>query len=265
MISENVVVVSFQRSNIATGISQQELAVVEFYKKKVEDDTAKILKTWWKGGEQFKSNLYSSMVEENVPEVAAESYILPFGVKDIAFTETKNHITGQNLIILTTNDQLYQLPHKRFTARRPLKGADEVEDSVAASFEVDEEEIESLEDLFKVDDGKKKPIKLKNKAFPKYDPILNKQSTSFVSYDLILSGMTNVVTFATNLESTSQVFAYGHDLFMVRVNPDRQYDLLQEDFPYSLLFVGIGGLILFNVFMRQYMKSHQARNTFLTS
>lgn len=156
-----------------------------------------------------------------MPETVSESYILPFSVKDITFTETKNHVTGQNLIILTTNNQLYQLSHKRFTARRPLKGADEVEDAVASSFEVEEEEIESLEDLFKPVDDKKKPIKLKSKAFPKYDPVLVKESRLFITYDLALSGLTEVMTFTTNLESTSQVFAYGHDLFMTRVNPDK--------------------------------------------
>jgi hypothetical protein len=228
--------------------------VAEFYKKKVEDDTVKILKSWWKGIDQFASDVYSVFSEENVPEFVQESYILPFSVKSIQFTETMNHVTGQNLIILTTQNQLYQLPHARFTARRPLKGSDDVQDAVAASFEVEEEEIESLDDLFKKDDDKKKPIKIKSPMFPKYDPVLSKDSKSYVTYDLSLTNLTDVITFKTNLESTSQVFAYGHDLFMSRVNPNKQFDLLQEDFPYSLMFLGIFALIVFNIGLRLYMK-----------
>jgi hypothetical protein len=41
-----------------------------------------------------------------------------------------------------------------------------------------------------------------------------------MSYDLEILGVTKVQTFSTRLESTSQVFVYGHDLFLARTQPD---------------------------------------------
>lgn len=88
VFSENVLAVSFLRRNVATGISQQELTVTEFFKQKFEDDTVKLLKDYMKSAARIVSDSYSSFDDDNIPEVVSESYIMPFGVKAMAFTET---------------------------------------------------------------------------------------------------------------------------------------------------------------------------------
>jgi len=85
-----------------------------------------------------------------------------------------------------------------------------------------------------------------------------------ISYNLDLSELNNVMAFSTMLESTSQVFAYGHDLFFMRVNPDKQFDLLEEDFPFALLFAGIAALYVADFAAKTYMKDRSDRKNFLT-
>ena len=44
-----------------------------------------------------------------------------------------------------------------------------------------------------------------------------------------------IVTSPANLESTALVLAHGLDVFVTRVQPSRNFDLIPDDFPYALL------------------------------
>ena len=105
---------------------------------------------------------------------------------------------------------------------------------------------------------------LKNKQYPPYDAVLARMDSAFLSYDLPLIGLQKVQTFATRLESTSQVFAYGHDLFLARLRPDKKYDMLDEEFAFPLLFAFIAFLLGANVFANRYMRSQGHKKKFLT-
>jgi len=85
----------------------------------------------------------------------------------------------------------------------------------------------------------------------------------YLSYDLSLVGLENLHTFSTRLESTSQVFAYGHDLFLSRIRPDNRFDMIDEEFNYSLLFVVIGALIAANFIFSKYLRAQKAKKEFL--
>jgi ER membrane protein complex subunit 1 len=105
---------------------------------------------------------------------------------------------------------------------------------------------------------------LKSDKFPMYDPVIPQLNTKFVTYDLQLVGLERIQTFSSRLESTTQVFAYGHDLFLARVKPDGSFDLLDEEFNYFMLF-GCIVLILFgNLYMSRMVKKEQTRTQFLT-
>lgn len=84
-----------------------------------------------------------------------------------------------------------------------------------------------------------------------------------VSYSLDLSELKNVKAFSTNLESTSQVFAYGHDLFFQKVNPDKAFDIIDDEFPFTLLFLGIAALYAVDYAIKTYMKDRADRKVFL--
>ena len=106
------------RMNIATGVSQQELIVIELYSNKKEGNTNQLIAEYFNGAERITSDRYSSFKKESDPVVLRESYILPFGVKSLALTETANHITGRTLVFITNENKLFYVPHSGFTARK---------------------------------------------------------------------------------------------------------------------------------------------------
>jgi len=255
ILSENKFIISFQRTNIATGISQQELSVTEFYRPRVEDDTFKMLKDYMKGAKRITDQKYSSFSEENNPEFVSESYTSPFPIKTMCLTQTRNRITGKNLILVNGKNQIFQLEQHFYTSRRPLSGGNGVKP----------EPEEPVNPFAPIDEtAAKKPINLKNYDFITYDPVFPERPQQMVSYNVELSEIRSVKAFSTKLESTSQVFAFGHDLYFTRVSPEKQFDLLEEDFPYALMFIGIIGLYVADFAFKTYMKDRNDRKVFLT-
>jgi len=59
--------------------------------------------------------------------------------------------------------------------------------------------------------------------------------------------------------------AYGFDIFCVRVSPENNFDLLQENFNYALLFLFIGGLAVALVVVRKYVENKTRHEKFLLS
>ena len=119
LFSEHYFAISFMRMNTETGIYQQELTVIELYSKKQEVDTQQLLTDYFKGVDRIVADSYSSFREESQPEVLSESYIIPFGIKAMALTETTNHITGRAMILVTNDNQVYSMREMVFSARRP--------------------------------------------------------------------------------------------------------------------------------------------------
>lgn len=106
-------------------------------------------------------------------------------------------------------------------------------------------------------------LQLKSDKFPVYDPMIPQYDVRFLTYDLPIVGLSSMRTFTTKLESTSQVFAYGHDLFLARIRPDNKYDMIDEDFNYSLLFLAIAGLFTVDYLLAKYLKAEKSKKDFL--
>ena len=119
MFTENYFAASYQRFDANTGLSQQELQVVELFSSKIEEDTVGLLKAFWKGDERVTGTVYSSQKMESTPEFTMETYVLTFGVRAMALTETAHHITGRALVLITGDSQVYSISEKLFSARRP--------------------------------------------------------------------------------------------------------------------------------------------------
>ena len=109
LFSEQYFALSFMRQNPQTGISQQELTVLELYEKKQELDTQQLITDYLKGDPRFTKTSYSSFNEESMPETVMETYILPFGVKAMALTETAHHITGRSMVLITRENKIHIL------------------------------------------------------------------------------------------------------------------------------------------------------------
>jgi hypothetical protein len=116
-----------------------------------------------------------------------------------------------------------------------------------------------------IEDEKKdsKEIKLKSAEYPPYDAVIPYMSTKYLTYELSLVDLRGLYAFPTRLESMTSILAYGFDIFFIRVSPENNFDLLQEGFNYSLLFVVIGGLAIAMFVVKYYYNSGTSRNNFL--
>lgn len=257
LFTENYFALSFMRLNLSSGLTQQELTVVQLYQKKQENDTYKLLSEYfWGKNSTITKETYSSFGLESQPEVLSETYILPFGVKAIAMTESQHHITGKSMVLVTSQNKIYKLQDIQFSARRPHpeKPAPPPTSFKEAFNQAAEQAKEELQEV----------LTLKSDKFPMYDPVIPQLNTKFITYDLQLVNLEKITTFATKLESTTQVFAYGHDLFLARVKPDGSFDLLDEEFNYALLFGFIVLVLGANLGFARMQKNEQTKTTFLT-
>jgi hypothetical protein len=188
--------------------------------------------------------------------VVSETYILPFGVKAIALTESQHHITGKSMVLITSQNKIYNLQDLQFSARRPHP---EKPAPLPTSFK------EALNaELEKAKEEEKEVLLIKSDKFPMYDPVIPQVNTKFLTYDLQLTNLDKIQTFSSRLESTTQVFAYGHDLFLARVKPDGSFDLLDEEFNFTLLFGVIGLILVANVYGAVVAKKETLKTQFLT-
>ena len=147
---------------------------------------------------------------------------------------------------------VYQIDNNLFTARRPHG------DNLVLGGETEEpKKVEGAQGQLL------KSIDFKNKDLPPYDAVIPIMPTKYLSYGLPLVDLTEVKAFPTRLESTTQVLAYGFDVFYMRVSPENNFDLLQEYFNYTLLFLFIAGLALGTFLVRSYYMKTKRQQTFL--
>ena len=88
-------------------------------------------------------------------------------------------------------------------------------------------------------------------------------STKYLSYELHLVDLNEIKAFPTRLESTTQILAYGFDIFFIRVSPENNFDLLQENFNFSILFLVIAGLVVALIVLKKYVKQTTDKANFL--
>lgn len=194
-----------------------------------------------KGEDRLLQKHFSSFLIDQ-PVIVQESYVLPFTVKALALTQTQHHITGKNLVVLTSNNQVYQIDHNLISARRPHSADNALLGGEGTSALDDPKKEQSL-----ISAGD-----LKSKELPLYDAVIPIISTRYISYGLNLLHLREIKAFPTRLESTSQVLTYGFDVFFMKITPENQFDLLQEYFNYTLLFLFIAGLALSALLVRNY-------------
>jgi len=255
LFTEQYYVFSTMKISTGTGMFWQELATIELYSKKKEANTWQLILDYFKGHERITADRYSSFAEESDPFVLSQAMMVPFTIKGLTMTETANHITGRDLVLLTDQNRLYEVSQTLFTARRPQRG--DIKEPAGWFSLPDPEELEKADQEAPMD------IQLKHQSYQVYGTIMPMYDTKYLSYDLVLVGLDKMRTFSTRLESTSQLLAYGHDLWLKRVTPDKKFDMIDEDFEYSLLFLAIGGLMVATYMVRKWIKDLDHRKKFL--
>lgn len=74
-------------------------------------------------------------------------------------------------------------------------------------------------------------------VYPPYQYALPISNLATLNAKWRLSGIEKIKVIDTKFESTSLVVAYGKDLFVTKIQPDNTFDLLNDDFNYTLLGV----------------------------
>lgn len=82
---------------------------------------------------------------------------------------------------------------------------------------------------------------------------------SFASYDRVVSRVAHVLSTPTEMESTTHVLAWGHDLYYTLLSPARRFDSLQDDFSFALLTIALASLAGGAAFMSQLVKKAQLK------
>ncbi|RWR73453.1 ER membrane protein complex subunit 1 [Cinnamomum micranthum f. kanehirae] len=182
-----------------------QMSVIEIYDESRADnkDVLKLI--------VGKHNLTSPISSYSRPEVLvkSQSYYFTHSVKTMAVTATAKGITSKQILVGTIGDQVLALDKRFLDPRRTVNPTQSEK----------EEGIIPLTDSL---------------------PIIPQ---SYVTHSLQVEGLRGIVTIPAKLESTSQLFAYGVDLFFTRIAPSRTYDSLTEDFSYALLLITIVALV----------------------
>ncbi|WVR04286.1 hypothetical protein IAU60_001286 [Kwoniella sp. DSM 27419] len=140
----------------------------------------------------------------------AQTYILPFGVKSLAFTTSKAGITPKEVIVVNHKNQIASIPRRLLDPRRPV--------------------------------GKPSSRDKEEMLIP-YDAMLPIGPKQVISHKYDVIGAEHVVSSPALVESTSLVFTYGLDLFLTRgLSPSGTFDILSDSFNKVQLLLTLGVL-----------------------
>jgi hypothetical protein len=147
--------------------------------------------------------------------VLSQSYQIAAEISHMAVTQTRQGITSRELIItIPSTNSLVGIPRQVIDPRRPV-GRDPTPN----------EQAEGL---------------------TRYTPLLPLDSKWHLTHKYEVLGIRDVITSESGIESTSLVFAYGHDIFGTRVAPSFTFDILGKSFnkiqmllTVAALFVGV--------------------------
>lgn len=81
----------------------------------------------------------------------------------------------------------------------------------------------------------KKSVSYHSRVYPPYNYYLPLNPVSTLNANWRLSGIRKVKIIDTKFESTSLLIAYGKDVFVTKIQPDQTFDLLNEEFNYTML------------------------------
>ncbi|UPQ98770.1 ER membrane protein complex subunit 1 [Chloropicon primus] len=173
-----------------------------------------------------QSNFVSSYAPSAI-RVLGQSYVLSLPVKTMTVTTSSLGITANQVLVGTLSDQIYAIDKKLLDPRRPVKPTN-----------ADKEE-----------------------GLIPYNEFLPIAPQKFITYTHQVAGLRDIQCFPTRRESSVLVFAYGVDMFYTRLMPSKSFDMLEDDFSYSLLVTTILGLLVATFVVRsRVQKDNLKRN-----
>lgn len=204
-------------------IPEQRLVVVELYESLHADERV-----------TTASEHYDPFRAVNKPFTISNAYYFPEVIKRMVVSRTKYQITLSAIILELTNGQITYLSKALLNARRQPE--------------------------VKMTDSDKKEVM----AMPYISTLpLNDQFIITHSRALLMGETAELISVATNLESTSIVCDIGHDIFCTKLHPSGQFDTMSPSFEKGKLLATILGLFVLSYFLRPMVESAQLKTQWL--
>ncbi|KAK5170685.1 uncharacterized protein LTR77_005275 [Saxophila tyrrhenica] len=163
-----------------------------------------------RGSLQSAAN-FSTLETSPEPFALTATYQIPESVSKLAVTRTKQGITSRHLLAYTpASDGIVSIPYSILDPRRPVN-RDPTKDELA-------------------------------EGLVRYAPVIEFDPRWYLNHARSVIGINEVLTSPAFIESTSLVFAYGHDIFGTRVGPSGSFDVLGRDFNKFQMLATVVGL-----------------------
>ncbi|KAI1623141.1 hypothetical protein EDD37DRAFT_633929 [Exophiala viscosa] len=191
VLSENWFAYSFTSQDPVSSALSTQIVVSELFESSMPND---------RGALASQSN-YSSFSPDarTNPHVISQAFTVPEPISHLAVSQTAQGITSRQLLAtLPNSNAIVGIPREILDARRPVD-----RDPTANERE---------------------------EGLMRYSPLLDLDPKWFLTHSREVLGIKNVMSAPSLLESTSLVFALGHDVFGTQITPSQAFDVLGKGF-----------------------------------
>lgn len=204
-------------------IPEQKLVVVELYESLEANQRV-----------SNASMKYNPLHGVHKPQVLSKSYFFPEIIRRMAISRTKFGITSKAIILELENGQITYISKDILSARRVVES--EMTDA-------DKKEFMAVPYL---------------STIPINDHFIITHSRS-----MLMGNNAQLVSIATNLESTSIVCDIGFDVFCSKISPSGQFDIMSPSFEKGKLLATIVGLVVLCYFLRPSVEASKLKKLWL--
>lgn len=191
VVSENWVAFSFTSQDPMTKGLSTHLIISELYESDAPNE---------RGALGTRTNFSSFSADAlTSPHVISQAYTVAEQISHLAVTQTAQGISSRQLLAtLPESNAIVGIPREILDARRPS--------------------------------GRDANATEREEGLLKYTPVLELEPRYFLTHAREVIGIEKVIASPSLLESTSVVFAFGHDIFGTQVTPSLAFDVLGKGF-----------------------------------
>lgn len=191
VMSENWFAYSFLGTGSPDSAKGYQLIITELYESDIPNDRGVL------GSTSNYSSFEAGATRK--PYIISQAFTVAEPIRHMAVTQTNQGITTRQLLCtLPNSNAIVGIPRHVLAPRRPIG-----RDATA---------LEAEEGLFK------------------YSPTIDFDPKWFLTHAREVVGIEKVISSPSLLESTSLVFAFGHDIFGTQVSPSTKFDVLDAGF-----------------------------------
>ncbi|EXJ78715.1 hypothetical protein A1O1_09117 [Capronia coronata CBS 617.96] len=203
VVSENWFAYSFTSQDPAGEGIATKLVISELYESSIPND---------RGPLGSRTNFSEFSVDAGVrPHVISQAYAIAEPISNLAVSQTAQGITSrQVLATLPNSNAVIGIPREILDARRPVD-----RDPTATERE---------------------------EGLMRYSPIIELDPKFLLTHSRDVTGIRKILASPSLLESTSVVFAFGHDVFGTQIAPSMAFDVLGKGFNKGQLVLTIVAL-----------------------